>query len=76
MPATKSLSQYAIAHLLRSSYSMGIVVTAACVATMTAMPAQALQIIDASDGVSVEVRGDDADLPEPLDGAEGDFAAW
>ena len=54
MPATKSLSQYAIAHLLRSSYSMGIVVTAACVATMTAMPAQALQIVGASDGVSVE----------------------
>ena len=54
MPAIKSLSQYAIAHLLPSSYSMGIVVAAACVATMTAMPAQALQIVDASDGVSVE----------------------
>ncbi len=58
MPATKTLSQHTIARsvppLLWRACLMSAVVAAACVVAMTALPAQALQIIDASDGVSVE----------------------
>ncbi|MFY9327082.1 MAG: type-F conjugative transfer system secretin TraK [Georgfuchsia sp.] len=58
MPATKSLFPHVIVRsvprLLWRACSLGAVVTAACIAAMTTLPAQALQIVDASDGVSVE----------------------
>lgn len=58
MPATKHVSPHSggcfIPCLLRRTSSISAMVTAACIAAMTTQPAQALQIVDASDGVSVE----------------------